>query len=326
MATGKGSHGARGCLRLQFLTAEWTNYKDFTRHSVKRGFHVLSQGPIVPIVHMPTWRRRRNVLWHRLKMLWHPPQSVTRSLMHRRHHDARWTSSHAFASLLSLQLSCKWTAPWSTAIPPTKSLYYTVFLSLPLLYAKGLELSWPSNVAPPPPPQPKVECCLLPKSTCRYDVVRRNLDKYLHDTSTQVFPHTEIKDYDDSPFLRENVEFIKIYEARGNILFHPWTWFFESSGENLNSRFTHPSSPWPHGQLGFTCQGNSSDIVSLASVTLQIHVYQLSEEDSVDEYGEEDAEVSTANNWILPSRGLDGVWDRYVSVFMVCLKKTPPDR
>lgn len=178
----------------------------------------------------------------------------------------------------------------------------------------------------PPPPQPKVECCLLPKSTCRYDVVRRNLDKYLHDTSTQVFPHTEIKDYDDSPFLRENVEFIKIYEARGNILFHPWTWFFESSGENLNSRFTHPSSPWPHGQLGFTCQGNSSDIVSLASVTLQIHVYQLSEEDSVDEYGEEDAEVSTANNWILPSRGLDGVWDRYVSVFMVCLKKTPPDR
>ncbi|RUS14475.1 P-loop containing nucleoside triphosphate hydrolase protein [Endogone sp. FLAS-F59071] len=115
-----------------------------------------------------------------------------------------------------------------------------------------------------------VECCLLPKSTCRYDVVRRNLDKYLHDTSTQVFPHTEIKDYDDSPFLRENVEFIKICEARGN----------------------------------------SSDIVSLASVTLQIHVYQLNEEDSVDEYGEEDAEVSTASNWILPSRGLDGVWDR----------------
>ncbi|RUP52414.1 hypothetical protein BC936DRAFT_143690 [Jimgerdemannia flammicorona] len=60
-----------------------------------------------------------------------------------------------------------------------------------------------------------VECCLLPKSTCRYDVVRRNVEKYLHDTSTEVFLHTEIKDYDHSPFLRENVEFIKICEARG---------------------------------------------------------------------------------------------------------------
>ncbi|KAI9087760.1 P-loop containing nucleoside triphosphate hydrolase protein [Phlyctochytrium arcticum] len=54
-----------------------------------------------------------------------------------------------------------------------------------------------------------------------------------------------------------------------------------------------------------------TDVVQLSEVFLEIHVYQLNEEEGVDEIGEEE-NVSTSNNWILPARGLVGVWESLI--------------
>ncbi|CAG8638117.1 14915_t:CDS:2, partial [Dentiscutata heterogama] len=56
---------------------------------------------------------------------------------------------------------------------------------------------------------------------------------------------------------------------------------------------------------------DTSDIQILENVDLDIHVYQLNEDDVVEEYQEEE-NVLTANYWDLPARALDGLWDNLI--------------
>ncbi|KAI8822938.1 uncharacterized protein EV422DRAFT_522752 [Fimicolochytrium jonesii] len=64
---------------------------------------------------------------------------------------------------------------------------------------------------------PPVEACLLPTATARYDHTRKHIESFLRDTHPSVVLHTKLaqEDFADVPFLRENVEFIRVCEVRG---------------------------------------------------------------------------------------------------------------
>lgn len=57
--------------------------------------------------------------------------------------------------------------------------------------------------------------------------------------------------------------------------------------------------------------GEDTEVHKLANCQICIHVFQLNEEEGVDEVSEED-HVVTSNHWVLPARGLQGLWDRYL--------------
>ncbi|KAG9284286.1 hypothetical protein G9A89_002096 [Geosiphon pyriformis] len=117
-----------------------------------------------------------------------------------------------------------------------------------------------------------VECCLKTESTARYQVIRQTVEKYLREFKTSLLCYSQITDFQDIPLLRDNLENMKVADASG---------------------------------------GDSEAIQILNEVTLNIHVYQLNEEEAVDEFQEED-NVLTANHWELPSRALEGLWDTLI--------------
>ncbi|CAG8649919.1 25219_t:CDS:10 [Dentiscutata erythropus] len=116
-----------------------------------------------------------------------------------------------------------------------------------------------------------IECCLKTHSTIRYDVIREQVEKFLREFKTSLLCHSEISDFQDVALLKENVEYMIVAEAG--------------------------------------C--DTSDIQILENVGLDIHVYQLNEDDVVEEYQEEE-NVLTANYWDLPARALDGLWDNLI--------------
>ncbi|KAI8908854.1 pachytene checkpoint protein 2 [Powellomyces hirtus] len=120
-----------------------------------------------------------------------------------------------------------------------------------------------------------VEACLLPTSTARYDHVRNHVEAFLREFHPSVVLHTCVPrdELADVPFLWENVEFVKICEVRG--------------------------------------AADSSDVHPLADTVLSVHVFQLNEEEGVDQVGDEE-DVVASNHWVLPARGLQGVWDSLI--------------
>ncbi|KAF0387780.1 Thyroid receptor-interacting protein 13 [Gigaspora margarita] len=116
-----------------------------------------------------------------------------------------------------------------------------------------------------------IECCLKTHSTVRYDVIREQVEKFLREFKTSLLCHSEISDFQDVALLKENVEYMIVAEAG--------------------------------------C--DTSEIQILENVDLNIHVYQLNEDDVVEEYQEEE-NVLTANYWDLPARALDGLWNNLI--------------
>ncbi|KAJ3283460.1 Pachytene checkpoint protein 2 [Borealophlyctis nickersoniae] len=118
-----------------------------------------------------------------------------------------------------------------------------------------------------------VEVCLKTTSTARYDATRSYVEEFLRATYPSLVLRTCLSDFRDSPFLSQNVEFIQICEVRGA----------------SNNPGMHP----------------------LEGSTLTIHVFQLNEEEGVEEISEEE-NVTTSNHWILPARGLQNLWESLV--------------
>ncbi|KAJ3014821.1 Pachytene checkpoint protein 2 [Thoreauomyces humboldtii] len=121
-----------------------------------------------------------------------------------------------------------------------------------------------------------VEACLLPTSTARYDSTRKHVETFLREFHPTVVLHTCIQpdELADVPFLKEHLESIKICEVRGS--------------------------------------GNAvSDVQALSEAILSIHVFQLNAGEGVDHVGEEE-DVVASNHWVLPARGLQGVWESLI--------------
>ena len=66
------------------------------------------------------------------------------------------------------------------------------------------------------------------------------------------------------------------------------------------------------------------ECIDVRAVELVIHVYQLDEEGSVEERAEGD-KVPSAREWLLPSRELQGLWERCVSARLhtACVPQPP---
>jgi hypothetical protein len=60
-----------------------------------------------------------------------------------------------------------------------------------------------------------------------------------------------------------------------------------------------------------TCEstGQKVDVHQLDAVQLKIHVYQLNEDPAAEETNEEE-QIQTNTHLVLPSRELEGVWDK----------------
>ncbi|KAJ3036167.1 Pachytene checkpoint protein 2 [Rhizophlyctis rosea] len=120
-----------------------------------------------------------------------------------------------------------------------------------------------------------VEVCLNSNSTARYDAARTHVEEYLRNTvqSRKVRRTFAGEDFRDTPWLRSNVEFIQLCEVRGHDI-NSWSRPFEQ-------------------------------------LAMNIHVYQLSEQERSEEINEEE-KIMTFNHWLLPSRELHGLWDSLV--------------
>ncbi|CAG8613109.1 7764_t:CDS:10 [Ambispora gerdemannii] len=119
-----------------------------------------------------------------------------------------------------------------------------------------------------------VECCLKTQSTAEYEEIQESVEKFLREFKSSVLCYSEITDFYDIPLLGEHLENMKVAEAGGS-------------------------------------SDDSEAIYILDDVNLDIHVYQLEEDEAVDEFQEEE-NVLAANHWELPSRALEGLWDNLI--------------
>ncbi|OZJ02706.1 hypothetical protein BZG36_03851 [Bifiguratus adelaidae] len=121
-----------------------------------------------------------------------------------------------------------------------------------------------------------VEVCLKPHSNIRFEQVQLYVEKYIRDTTTVLFPHSAINDFAGSSVLLEHVDMIRICEA---------------------NEATH------------------IDCIRTETATLNIHVYQLSESEGIDEYdsaSEEQVDVATSHHLTLPAHSLEGLWENLI--------------
>ncbi|ORX98587.1 pachytene checkpoint protein 2 [Basidiobolus meristosporus CBS 931.73] len=117
-----------------------------------------------------------------------------------------------------------------------------------------------------------VECCLKTESPHRFSVIEEKLRFYLEQNKRFLVTQSQIQDFTDDPFLNENVESIKIGEAS---------------------------------------TGLEYQVYELEKVTVEFHIYQLNEEEAVEEMNE-DENIPVSNHWVLPARCLDGLWESLV--------------
>ncbi|KAJ3155691.1 Pachytene checkpoint protein 2 [Geranomyces michiganensis] len=62
-----------------------------------------------------------------------------------------------------------------------------------------------------------------------------------------------------------------------------------------------------------TGAADGSDVHCLEkSTVLSIHVFQLNEDEGVDQVGDDEQDVVASNHWLLPARGLQGAWDSLI--------------
>ncbi|TPX61011.1 hypothetical protein SpCBS45565_g07352 [Spizellomyces sp. 'palustris'] len=140
-----------------------------------------------------------------------------------------------------------------------------------------------------------IEVCLAPHSTARYDFTRRHVQDFLLTTYPSVVVNTTLSkdDFQDVEFLRINVEWIRVCEVHGGSAY----WY---SAGLVELRV--------HKPLGARDQ---TEVQALSNITLSIHVFQLNEEEGIDEISEEE-NVVTSNHWILPAKGLHGLWESLI--------------
>ncbi|CBQ69985.1 related to PCH2-putative ATPase [Sporisorium reilianum SRZ2] len=128
-----------------------------------------------------------------------------------------------------------------------------------------------------------VEVRLRPVSTADDDRVRSEAISFLTATLPTIQSETEITDWSRSPFLAANIDRIRIAEIA-----------------------SAPST------------SSASPSIPIAEAKLQVHVYQPSSSDIIDEFSaadpnaDEGDETTAASVSELPNRSLDGVWDSLV--------------
>lgn len=124
-----------------------------------------------------------------------------------------------------------------------------------------------------------VEVRLRPSSTASDDRVRSEVNSFMVTTISSLRGETEIRDWSASPFLTTNVDRIRIAEIAST---------------------------------------SAAISIPIAEAKLEIHVYQPSSTDIVDEFSaadpsaEEGDETTAASVAELPNRSLDGVWDSLI--------------
>ncbi|XP_041029036.1 LOW QUALITY PROTEIN: pachytene checkpoint protein 2 homolog [Juglans microcarpa x Juglans regia] len=133
--------------------------------------------------------------------------------------------------------------------------------------------------APPPPPilnedkvLVSVEVCLKPSSTARIDDVRSSVERMLENRSLS-YNDGPIPVPVDDPFLTENVQRIRICD----------------------------SDEWVQNH----------EVLLFWQVKPVVHVFQLSEEGPCEDLSEE-GQLSSFNEWILPAKEFDGMWESLI--------------
>ncbi|KAJ9475477.1 Pachytene checkpoint protein 2 [Pseudozyma hubeiensis] len=127
-----------------------------------------------------------------------------------------------------------------------------------------------------------VEVRLKPHSTASDDQVRSEAISFLTATFTTLQSETEVTDWTSSPFLSNNVNRIRIAE------------------------------------IAASSSSSTSIAVSVTDAALQIHVYQPSSTDIIDEFSAADPnaddpdETTAASVSELPNLSLDGIWDTLI--------------
>ncbi|XP_062169002.1 pachytene checkpoint protein 2 homolog isoform X2 [Alnus glutinosa] len=137
-----------------------------------------------------------------------------------------------------------------------------------------------SALLPPPPPPVlseykvlvSVEVCLKPSSTARIDDVRTSIERMLENRSLSYVDGPISVPLDD-PFLTENVERIFIGDT------DEWVW--------------------------------NHEVLLFWQVKPVVHVFQLSEEGPCEDLSG-DGQLSTFNEWILPAKEFDGMWESLI--------------
>ncbi|XP_017973870.1 PREDICTED: pachytene checkpoint protein 2 homolog isoform X2 [Theobroma cacao] len=141
-----------------------------------------------------------------------------------------------------------------------------------------------NGVAPSPPPASpspivphdkfhvSVEVCLKPSSTARPDDVRKAVEQMLEKRSLSYVDGPVPVPIDD-PFLMENVQRIRICDTDEWVKIH--------------------------------------DILLFWQVKPVVHVFQLSEEGPCEELSG-DGQLSSFNEWILPAKEFDGMWESLI--------------
>ncbi|EOY20892.1 hypothetical protein QUC31_007081 [Theobroma cacao] len=141
-----------------------------------------------------------------------------------------------------------------------------------------------NGVAPSPPPASpspivphdkfhvSVEVCLKPSSTARPDDVRKAVEQMLEKRSLSYVDGPVPVPIDD-PFLMENVQRIRICDT------DEWV--------------------------------KNHDILLFWQVKPVVHVFQLSEEGPCEELSG-DGQLSSFNDWILPAKEFDGMWESLI--------------
>ncbi|XP_021292377.1 pachytene checkpoint protein 2 homolog isoform X2 [Herrania umbratica] len=162
-----------------------------------------------------------------------------------------------------------------------------------------VKISEQNGVAPSPPPASpspivphdkfhvSVEVCLKPSSTARPDDVRKAVEQMLEKRSLSYVDGPVPVPIDD-PFLMENVRRIRICDT------DEWV--------------------------------KNHDILLFWQVKPVVHVFQLSEEGPCEELSG-DGQLSSFNEWILPAKEFDGMWERFVCnchLFFIILLHGPP--
>ncbi|XP_021292376.1 pachytene checkpoint protein 2 homolog isoform X1 [Herrania umbratica] len=147
-----------------------------------------------------------------------------------------------------------------------------------------VKISEQNGVAPSPPPASpspivphdkfhvSVEVCLKPSSTARPDDVRKAVEQMLEKRSLSYVDGPVPVPIDD-PFLMENVRRIRICDT------DEWV--------------------------------KNHDILLFWQVKPVVHVFQLSEEGPCEELSG-DGQLSSFNEWILPAKEFDGMWESLI--------------
>lgn len=151
---------------------------------------------------------------------------------------------------------------------------------------------------------------LVPASSIRVDLVKKQVQSFINHKTASLECESELVGWKSDPSLAQNVDMIWVAES-GELL--------GNRGGNRRRWPNLSSAPPPSlPSLSYVFQASGESIVETRSSTLVIHVWkpdpteQLLEFSAADPNAErdEDSDVSAATVSELPSKALDGIWDK----------------